>query len=135
MRWPEKKIERSDLSLIVRARKMLEEQDLFLLVFDIKGCRNWNLTMGEKELFRRVDNFCSKVTRKYSKYIVRGELNARLHIRSFRRIIGDGGGGYFNNAEVIAKIMALANKELYPIEFWWNVARDIWDKENSRIMA
>lgn len=134
MGYPEKKIERSDLSLIVRARKMLEKQGSFLLVFDIKGCRNWNLTMGEKELFRRVDVFCSKVTREYSKYIVRGELNARSHIKSFRRILGDGGGGYFNDVEVIAKIMALAHKELHPIEFWWNVAQDVWDKKNSGII-
>ena len=135
MGWPAKKIERSDLSLVRRARKILEKNDSFLLVFDVKGSKNWNATIGLEELYRRVDEFCRKVTKIYKKNIVRGERTGSSYFESFIRIIGDGGGGYFNSAEVITEIMALAHKELYPIEFWWNVAEDIWDEENSRIIS
>ncbi len=135
MGWPAKKIERSDLSLTKRAKKILEKKDSFLFVFDVKESRHWNGVIGLEELYRRVDAFCRRVTKIYKKNIVRGERTRSSYFESFIRIIGDGGGGYFNSAEVITEIMALAHKELYPIEFWWNVAEDIWDEENSRIIS
>jgi hypothetical protein len=133
--YPARKINRSINSLVVRARKMLEKRDSFLLVFDVKGCRNWHKTIGARELYVRVDAFCKKVNRLFNGHIVSGELNSSTHIDSFDRIIGDGGGAYLDDVETIRQIMELARKELYPIEFWWNVAEDIWDKKNSGIIA
>lgn len=134
MGYPAKKIERSANSLVVRARKILEKRNSFLLVFDVKDSRKY-YPNGTEELLMRLDEFCSRVTRKYRANIVRGEVNTRSYFKSFCRIIGDGGGGYFNKAEVVEEIMELARKELSSVEFWWNVAEDIWDEENSRIIA
>jgi hypothetical protein len=133
--YPARKIDRSANSLVARAKKMLEKRDSFLLVFDVKGTRNWHETIGTRELFARVDAFCKKVNRLFGNHIVSGELNSFRNINSFDRIIGDGGGAYLNDAETVRKIMEFAKKELYPIEFWWNVAKDIWDKKNSGIIA
>lgn len=133
--YPARKINRSANSLVARARKILEKKNSFLLVFDVKGTRNWHKIIGTKELFTRVDAFCKKVNRLFDDHIVSGELNSFHNINSFNRIIGDGGGGYLDDAETVRKILELARKELYPIEFWWNVAKDIWDKKNSGIIA
>ena len=131
MGWPARKLERSANLLVARAKVILRKRSSFMLVFDVKNSRNYDA----RELFEKVDKFCSRVARKYRASIVRGEINTHSYIKSFRRIIGDGGGGYFNNAEVVREIMKMAQKELAPIEFWWNVAQDIWDKKNSRVMA
>jgi len=134
--YPAKKINRSANSLVARAKKILEKQRSFLLIFDVKGSRNWHETIGTTELFARVDAFCRKVNRRFGDHIVHGELSSfNTHLNFFSRIISDGGGGYFNDAETVRKILEFARKELYPIEFWWNVAKDIWDKKNSRIIA
>ena len=133
--YPAKKIDRSANSLIARAHRILKKRNSFLLVFDVKDCRNWHKTIGAKELYRRVDNFCSEVNHAFSKSIVSGERSTGLYIHDFSRLIGDGGCGYFNDAAVVGEIIGLAKEKLYPIEFWWNVAKDIWDKKNSGIIA
>jgi hypothetical protein len=135
MGWPAKKIERSADQLVNRAKKMLEKRGFFMLVFDVKGHRKLGEKIGYEEIFRRIDKFCLKVTRKYRENIIRGEINTFSYFKSFRRIICDGGGGYFNNAEIVKEIIEMAQKELAPIEMWWNVAQDIWDEKNSRIIA
>jgi hypothetical protein len=132
--YPVKKIERSANSLVSRARKILKKRNSFLLVFDVKGSRNWHKTLGAEELYKRVDDFCSEINRIFSKNIVSGECSTGLYVRKFSRLVGDGGCGYFDNAAVVGEIISLSKEKLYPIEFWWNVAKDIWDKKNCGII-
>jgi len=117
-----------------RALRILRKRNSFLFVFDVIGSRAWSEILGARELYRNVDEFCNAVNTRFSRYIVRGERACGYFITSFERIVGDGGGAYFNNACVVPEIILLAKKKLSPIELRWEVAWDIWD-ERSRIIT
>jgi len=123
----------SSVKLITQAEKWINQQGFFLLIYDVIGSRKFAEEYGYKKLFGELWKFHKKINRKFQKIIVVHEIGLGNKLSRFRTILGDGGGAYFSDKNVIAPIIAIA-EEILPFKLRWAIAQDGWDKKLKKFL-
>ncbi len=97
-----------------RAEKFIGSQSVCLLLYDIKGSRNFE-----------VNEFIQK-----SKYMPKNDLDFRgIFKKGFQIYRGDGAVAGINSAEIIPEIVNYQKKMFPDVQLYWSVAKDGFDKE------
>jgi hypothetical protein len=122
----------NEVDLVFRARELIGKQGFFLLLYDVIDSRKFSNKYGYKKLYGELGKFHKEVNRRFKDAIITHEIGLGTNLSRFRTIVGDGGGAYFSDIVVILPIIKLA--EELPFKLRWNVAKDGWDKKNTKII-
>ncbi len=120
-------------SLVKKARKFIDEQRCFLLVYDVIGSGDYAKYYGYEKLYGCLKSFQRAVNRRFCRDLFINEIALGKKLSKFETIVGDSGGAYFSDLKVIKPIMDLANKML-PFRLRWMVAKDGWDKKLKKFL-
>ena len=122
----------SETKLYDRARILVREQGYFLLLFDVVNSKQYADEQGHKKLLDDLNRFCRIINRRFERSIIIHEIGIGRLLSNFELILGDGGGAYFSTARVIEQILRIA--QALPFKLRWTIAKDGWDKANTRIL-
>lgn len=122
----------NEVDLVFRARELTGKQGFFLFLYDVIGSQKFSEKHGYKKLYGELRKFHKEVNRRFKSAIVVHEIGLGAKLSRFRTIVGDGGGAYFSDIVVILPIIKLA--EALPFKLRWEVAKDGWDKKNTKII-
>ena len=102
-----------------RAEQILQEQDLCLLLFDVKDSKNI------KDLNKKLHVMIEDIYLTFEEYLPRNDLGVpQDFIKGFRIFRGDSGYAAINSIDAISEIQKY-QKEKYPeIELYWGIAKD-----------
>ncbi len=116
-----------------KAKKIIGERRCFLLVYDVIGSRDYVKVYGYKKLYYYIHGFQKTVNWQFYRYLFTDKIAIGRELSKFETILGDTGGAYFSDIQVIKPIMDLANKIL-PFRLRWIVAKDGWDKNLKKFV-
>lgn len=83
-------------------------------------------------MYELLHRFVDETTSRFSESLASGQFAFR-ELNHFQLLLGDGGGGYFQDPDIVDKIAALA-EEMLPFKLRWAVAENEWDEACSEIL-
>ena len=111
---------------VKKAEKFIESQGVCLLLYDIKGSRNFEIN----EFIQKRAEIQESLNNKFSKYMPKNDLDFRgIFKKGFQLQRGDAAVAGINSAEIIPEIVKY-QKEMFPdVQLYWSVAKDGFDKK------
>ncbi len=108
-----------------RASRYISEQGMCLLLFDVKGSRNFPESYCmEKKLEEMADD----INCKFSGYLPENSLAGKLG-KGFSIFRGDSGIGCINSVDAVREISDYQKARYGEISLYWSVAKDSDDRE------
>ena len=109
-----------------RAKEFIDDQGVCLLIYDIKGSRNFEIN----EFVKKRLEMKERLNNKFSKNMPENDLDFRtIFKKGFQIQRGDAAVAGINSAEIIPEIVNY-QKEMFPdVPLYWSVAKNGFDKK------
>jgi len=117
---------------IKRADELISKNGVCLLLWDVKGSRNFEDVNGLSiQLFKMMED----LNKKFSEYFPKNTLATRVREeKGFWGPLGDGAWAGINSSKIIPEIIEY-QKQKYPlIPLYWGIAEDGWDEEGLKVV-
>ena len=115
---------------VSKARGYISEQGICLLIFDVKGSRNYP---DRQKLQERLKEMIKMLNFKYSIFMPENSLLKEHKTKGFQFVAGDSCAAAINSADAIYEIERCQRKWYPDIPLYWAVAKDSYDEQGMSI--
>jgi hypothetical protein len=116
---------------IKKADKIISEQGLCLLLFDVMESKNFK---NSYKLQEKLKYMCQDFNQKFKTYFPKNNLGAlKREERGFQSLLGDSSWAGINSSAVIPDIIKYQNEKYPNIPLYWGIAKDGYDEGGIKI--
>ena len=116
---------------IKKADKYIKSKGFCLFIFDIKDSKKY---LNRQELQNQIFNLTAELNTEFDEYFQKNKYVNGKEEKGFVTIIGDSSLACINNSEAITKISDYISQKMPSIQFYFDVARDAFDREALKLI-